>query len=794
MKLTYLFLFAFSCFITNAQTKITGKIIEQETQKPLEFAEIALQSTDSPNLIGAITNYEGSFKIEAPIGKYNLQVIYVGQVLLEKELVVTTENIDLGNMKINSSQMLKEVTIVGKKKLIEQKVDRLIFNVVNSSKSSQGDVIEVLKITPGVRVNNDNISMIGKGSLQVMLDGKIIKLGGLDLINFLHSLASENIQRVEVISNPPAKYEASGNSGLINIVLKKAQNDSWNILLKGTYLQRIQPTFRSSAIFNFKKNRISISTRIGSNHQIINLKEDRFADFGDNRLNTLTPTNIKTAGYVATTDISYQVNKRWEIGGQYFYNGTLAEFDIDPSTISRDSNSGDMEETFRTDGEEAQDPKRHIVNLNSQLSLDSIGRSITLNLDYLSNYNPDSKNYNGIQKNKNLNAQYYRSINQNINSLKNYSAKIDVAYPLEDLDLDYGGKFSQTKSINDILSFNSGLSENPINEISLEKTNFLYNEKIMAIYFSSSKEFGNKWSAQFGLRLETTKIDSESRDLEFSRNDTYNNLFPTFYLSYRVNENSRFSFNYGRRIERPGFYLLNPAKFSRNPFETRIGNPSLEPSFVNNLEVSHVYKNLVSKFYFSSEKNLISEIPLPESSNNFTTYTFKNYLDRKKIGISENFTYDDIDWWTSNINWDVNYSYSKFDLEQNQDNKEGFNSFVSTNNDFSLNADKTVVAGLNYWYSFPGIDGIFKTKSSSSLDISLQFLILDKNLNITVRGSDIFKTAIQERTTNINGVYQKFKNYYDTRQLWIMLSYKFGNQNIKTRKHETGNEEERNRL
>lgn len=794
MKFTPIFLLFLASLTLSAQTELKGKILEKGSQKPLEFADIILMPEGSSDLTGILSNSRGEFKLEATSGKYKLQISYVGQLLFTKELTVAGENIDLGIIEVENSQELDEIIITSRKKLIEQKVDRLVFNVANSSRSSQGDVIEVLKVTPGVRVENDKINMIGKGNLQVMIDNKIIQLTGTDLIDFLRSLASENIQSIEVINNPPARYEAAGNSGLINVILIKAKNDSWNALVKGTYLQRTYPTWRYTGSFNLQKDKLGLSIRLAGNKQQVYLEEELWQNFPERRWETLTSIDIETEGYLAAADLSYQIRPNWEIGGQYYFNGTIVKVDVQPTTTVSDDETGEVTRYLQSNGFEPQHPRRHLVNLNSKLDLDSLGRKVFINLDYFYDFNRDRKEYEGISGIREpFSQQYFKSVNLNRRLVENYSAKLDVEYPLQWVKLDYGGKIAHTNSSNNISFFNSELRNEPIENKPLQMNDFTYKEGIQALYISVNRKFNEKWAAQFGLRMENTLIDATSTNLNLSRDENYHNFFPTFYLSYNASENSTLSLNYSRRIERPTFFDLNPNIYFQNPFLAREGNPFLDPAFIQNIELSHIYKNLVSKVYYSYENNLFAEIPLPSAGTNITRFTVQNFMDQHRVGLSESYTYNRIGWWSSNNNLNINYLRSEIVLEE-QFSQTGFNATISTYNDFNLNAAKTFIAGFNYWYQFAGVDGIFETDDISSVGLSLQFLLLNKNLNITLQGNDIFRTAVVRKSTNVNGVYQELKNFYDTRQFLVTLTYKFGNQNIKSKTSETGNEEEKRRI
>ena len=361
------------------------------------------------------------------------------------------------------------------------------------------------------------------------------------------------------------------------------------------------------------------------------------------------------------------------------------------------------------------------------------------------------------------------------------------------MDLSFGGRISSSKSLNDISFFNSGLVDNPITDLPLSQNDFEYKEDIQAVYISANKKFNDKWSLQMGLRMEATQTDSKSNNQNLSVNNDYSKLFPTFYISYNATENSNFSFNYSKRIKRPRFSQLNPNVYFINPFQSIVGNAFLQPSFIDNFELTNTYKKFITTVYYSYEDNLFSRVPLADSSTNIIRFTFENFINTNRIGISESYTFDKVNWWSSYNGLDINYSKSKFNLEEEQQDQEGLNASVYTYNDFNLNTDKTLLMGVNYWYSFPGINGIFDNKSKSSLSLSLQYLLLNKDLNITLKGNDLFKTAATRRTTTVNGVFQTARYYFDNRSFLLSVSYKFGNKDIRAKKHKTGNKDEKKR-
>ncbi len=794
MKKILFLLLVLSSVIISAQTLISGVVVDKETQQPLEFAEVILLTSESAIVSGIVTDEKGAFQIKATPGSYKLQVIFVGQTLYTKNIDLSSQPLKLGTIIVGTSEQLEEVVIDAKKKLIQRKVDRLVFNVENSSKSSQGDALEVLRVTPGVRVQNDRITMIGKSNLRVMINDKMVQLSSDELASFLKSIASEDIKNIEVITTPPAKYEAAGNSGLVNITLKRAKEDSWNAQLKSSYRQRRYGTGSAGGSFNLSKNKFSIATSLNYSDGVYYQDQDDYAFFPDGIWYTSSPITANIERLNGRVDVNYKITPKWQMGAQYLYGRTDYDVTDAPYTPVFDNNTNEIIRSLRSDGTMRFTPVLHSVNYNNEVKLDTLGRKLTLNLDYFTYNNPDTKTYNGISTIQNpFSEQFYRGTNTNVQDVENMSAKLDIDYPLDWAKLSFGGKISNSKNLNDIVFFNSGLVDNPVTDLPLSQNDFNYEEKIFALYVSLRKKFNDKWSTQLGLRMEDTQTDSRSNNLNLFVENDYTKLFPTFYVSYNATENSNFSFTYSKRIQRPSFGELNPNIYFSNPFQSIEGNAFLQPAFIDNLELTNTYKNFVTKLYYSYEENLFSQVPLADASTNNIRFTNENFIDTQRFGISEDYTFDKVKWWTSSNSLDVNYSISKFNLAQPQPDQRGLNATISTYNDFNLNADKTWMLGVNYWYTFPGLNGIFNTLSASSLSFSVQCLLLDKNLNITLRGNDLLRDSAERNESRVNGVFQTARYYYDSQSLQLSISYKFGNKKIRAKRHRTGNSEERRR-
>lgn len=782
-----------SCASMSAQFRISGSVVTNK-KEPVVFSEVILIEEDTQNKTSELTNDKGDFVLNAKQGKYILEIRQGNELLFSKNLSITAA-LDLDTITIDSGVQLESVVVGRKKKLIERKVDRLVFNVENSINATGGDALEALRVTPGIKVQNDNITMIGKSTIMVMVDDKIIQLSQEDLANYLKSIPSDNIKSIEVITTPPAKYESEGRSGLVNIKLKKAKKDSWNALVGATYLQRFYSQGALMGNFNYNKNKLSITSTLnymsGKRYNI----QDDYTYFPTELWHTNSSyksINDRTYGNIG---IDYQVTSKWTIGGQTLFNNSKPLFTDTPFTGVYDNASGEMTSYLKSNGGVAAlKVAINSLNIYNEYKIDTLGKKITLNLDYFNYQTEDNRTYNGISVvEAPYSQQYFAGINRNVQGITNLSGKLDFDYPTQWAVLSFGGKVSNSQSKNHISAFNSGLVDLPVVDLPLRQSEFDYLENIQAVYFSGSKKINDHWNSQFGLRVESTQTKIFAGGFSQSIDKDYIKIFPTAYLTYTANDNSTLSLSYSKRIERPQFRDLNPNTHFWNPFQSFKGNPFLQPAFIDNIEFIYSYKKIESKLYFSYENNLISEITIADPVSNEILHTSENYIDTQRYGISENYVFDKLKWWTSNNAVDFSYAISKSGLTVAQKVQNGFNSRLSTNNDFNLNTSKTVLFNVSYWYSFPGVEGIYTNKEMSSFSLALQYLLWNKDLKISIRGTDIFKTEKIKRSSVVNGVYQEGKNYYDNQSFQLALSYKIGNKKSTPKQRTTGNEEERSR-
>ncbi|WP_185226455.1 outer membrane beta-barrel family protein [Chryseobacterium indologenes] len=687
---------------------------------------------------------------------------------------------------------IQEVEIKARKKLVERKIDRLVFNVQNSTSATGGDAMDALRVTPGVKVINDKISIIGKSGVSVLIDDKIMHLAGDDLANFLKTIPSDQIKSIEVITTPPAKYDAQGNGGLINIVLKKTKKNSWNATIRSSYKQATYATGNLGADFSFQKDKITLLSSINTGDGTRKNIDNSSIYYPEERWENKSPRKIENKFLSTRLGLDYDLTNKLSMGFQYL--GSFSEMNINENnTASYIYDSRDYLKSYIISKAKSNEkPNLNQFNFHTIYKLDSLGKKISFDVDYFSLKDKNTRNYNGNSWDKNdIPQSYFAAINNNNQDITNYSGKIDAELPLEWAKLSFGGKISQSRTHNNVVFYDNS-SGTPI--IDEKQTNeFDFTENTQALYFSANKKLGEKWEANVGLRAENTQTKGYSRNLDQENKNTYFQLFPTAYLAYTPNDNHSFNMTYSRRINRPNYNQLNPFRIYDNPYSYVEGNPFLKPSYTSNFEFIYTFDNLESKIYYSYEKNGFEQLGILDNDTKITRYFVLNFLKTYNIGLTENISFNPVKFWTTTNSFDINYTKSTSDTPITVGSLNGWNTYLSTDNEFSLNSKKTLSFNVGYWISLPGVNGVDKVGTNQSLYAGLKFLMLDKNLQLSIIANDILKTQKPVYTSYSNGIKTMYRNYYDTQFFTLSLSYKFGNQKLKVSKHNFGNQEEKNR-
>lgn len=777
-----------------AQVSISGKIVDQDN-KPVEFGEVYLVR-DSLNGKFCLSDNLGEFSFNNENGNYSLNIRYFGKTIYSRDIVVKGD-VNLGIIKTNTINSLGEISIVGHKSLIENKVDRMVFIAENFIGAQGGDAIDILNATPGIMVSNDKISIIGKSSMSVMINDRIIKLYGIDLQNFLKTIRSEDIKKIEVITNPPAKYEAEGNAGLINIVLKRAQNDTWSSSVQSSHTQGDYGNTSLGGSINLNKKDFSM---------FFNTSYSFGESAGEEESEIFYPkTTWKSkSDDVYSTNIlgmriggDYNINKNFLLGVQYVGNYNRPDLEDNNKTII--NNSLNKHAYINTSGESENKKTLNTLNIHSVIKLDTLGRKINIDADYLTYNTNNNRDYISTVYNSELMefSNNIESANNTINrEIKIYSAQIDIEHPINSFSLYYGGKVSHTNTNNDVKYFDT-TSDKAI--IDNNRSNeFNYKESTQALYITAHKKFFNqKWECKLGLRGENTMTEGYSNTLNSSKTKSYFELFPTAYLLFRPSEAHSLSINYGRRIYRPGFNEVNPFRFYSSPYAYSEGNPNLKPSFSSNIELNYSFKrNYQTSLYYSKTKDNSGQIALLEKDNYTQSVVRMNYFDSYAIGLKQVCFYRGISWLTSV--WLIDGFYLKSTSKVypiTQKSLSTFSTLFKTINHFALNKQHTLNSGFDFMYILPmeSADLVYNYEKLN-LNIFVNMLFLNKDLRVTLTGNNLLKEYSFNTRSERNGIKAYYSGYYDRQNFRLSISYRFGSKKVKERQLRNGsNSEEQNR-
>ena len=792
----------------NVAAVISGKITDTSL-KPVDLATVALFTIkDSVLVKTSFTEADGKFAFDkVPAGNYQVRVMLAGYANFRSQPIVVDENrslIELGELKLVAvTKTLKEVSVVAKKPFVEQKIDRTVVNVDALISNAGTSALDVLEKSPGVSVDqNGSISLKGKPGVVIFIDDKPSFLSGEELESYLRSLPSSMVDQIELMTNPPAKYDAAGNAGVINIKTKKDKAVGFNGAVNLSLTRGKKTRSNDSFNFNYRKNKLNVFGNFGYNlnNSFTDLdlnrrykKPDGSTDYFFNQ-NSYFQRHANTFNGQTGVDYYQSENTTWGV----LLRGNLRNADnvndntsnlSDPAMVKYSSivakNMDDI--SFKNGG----------VNANYRHKFGKTGKEITADADYI-NYNTrtDQHYFNDTYSgNGNLISQDLLE-GQLPARINIYSFKSDYSQPLmKTWKMDAGVKTSYIKT-NNIASY--FYTENNVTTPDYEKSNhFVYSENISAAYLNLSKE-GKRFSLQAGLRLENTISKGHQlgnimkSDSSFKR--SYINAFPTLYFSYKLDTTSthELGLNYGRRIDRPVYQDLNPFYSPLDKFTYYVGNPYLRPSFTQSIELSHTYKNkITTTLSYSHSKDQVNETI---EIVNGTYYSRPANIGKQEVyNASVNANLDLTKWLA--LNWFGQYTYihSKSNFYTGFLNTKG--GFLASNGSLQLKLDKGWSGEVNYRYQAKLRNVQFEIGKVYDIGLALQKKLSTAS-TLRVSATDIFQTrVINGVINNLNLTEATWRNRGDFTSVTLSYSYRFGKAISNLRRHNAdGAQSEQNRV
>jgi len=787
-RLSVIIFFAFSfVLLLSAETTgiIKGRVIDSKNQ-PIEFATAALVNQETNEIVkGEVCNNKGEFVISKVIpGEYMLSVSMLGyaKTITDKIIIGKEKNsiIEKDIILKESSQQLSDVVVTAKHPFIEQTVDKIIINPEASITSASENVYEILRKLPGITIdNNDNISLKGLQGVKVLIDDKPTYVSSAQLASLLKSMQGKNVDKIEIIENPSARYDAEGNSGIINIKTKHLK----------------APGFNGSV-----NTGVNIDSKIGWNGGMdLNMNYGKLNLYGNYSNYHWSGVNGMYASRRFTSDAldgAYQLIKsdetyngssnNYKCGADYFIakNHVLSAMfsgsngsnrNIDNNNTSFTDKYLNVDSTLITISESKNRWRNKTYNLNYKWDVDTTGQSLSFDIDY-AGFNFYSHN----AQNGNYYDNYGTDINHGISSVTTQGNDINIFTSRLDYVLPINKKTSLESGIK--TSFVNNDSYIDMNGFLNQDDRFVYEEDILAAYINAKSQL-NKTTLQLGLRLENTLSKGNSMLTNQVKDSSYLKLFPSFFVQQQLNENNSLNFKYSYRIGRPSYNDLNPFRWMIDPYTYNVGNPNLKPQFTHSSGLSHNYKGtLITSLGLNYTTGLFTPVILQDDASKTVYQTMENLNNSLDINISETFQVQPTKWWK--LNGTLTGMYKTIQMYDDTDSPLSKKSFMANmSNNFTL--PFKIDMEVNGRYLSEQLVSNIIALPSYSIDLGLQRKILNDQGVVKVAVSDIFNTSKAEAYVKYDNVDIHVENIRDTRRINITFNYRFGKDNFKTRSNRT---------
>ncbi|MGG5208768.1 outer membrane beta-barrel protein [Chryseobacterium sp. MIQD13] len=775
-----LFLFLLFPVLLSAQTQIVkGSVTDTENGK-IPSADIKIYNLKNELIKALKTDADGYFSVEVSVDTIKITVNKTDYVPLEKTVDLQKNGEFLKIILKKKTLEIETVVMTKQKPVVTRKVDRLEFNVENSNVSSL-NAWEILKKTPGVTMNNDVIAIKGGTGILVTINDKKVMLTGDELKNFLENTQGDEIKSVEVITNPPAKYEASG-SAVLNIVMKKNKIEGYRGIVSSKYVQTQYAKGVVGISQYYKKDKFSLMGSYYRGFGTYYREGTDYVNYQEDQTRWVSTMNRKdknkaqnTINFNAEYEIDSLTNLSLNYSG-YFSPKSFGTYNV-PTLIYNSQNIVESDYTTINDHE-----SRTINNSLSFQADRKLNKKSSLSwISYFTGNNVDK--YQNVLTYLNFAGETPREDNfltQNKADVKLYSTQADYQWKDKKLEVESGVKYSFVKT-KSMLDFSD--NENGILQFRPEKSSmFDYKEHNFAVYSSLAYNLG-KWNFKGGLRAEMTDLEGVVSEPYERNKNNYWNLFPTFYAQYSTESKHEFGFSYGKRISRPSYSWLNPAKSYYNLFSYYQGDPKLKATIIHNLNLTYSFKGWNLDLYYRKELYPSMEISFQEPSTNHLIYYFTNIEKGQAFGASLYKNFQVKPWWTvilsENLEHNENY-FKGIDGLLYQNKVWNWVSNVSTSITLDKSSDWKVEAGHKY-YS-PGIQGTFRISGAWAAYFVMNRKFFDKKLEASFIFNDIFRTMGQKVSTKYANQDNYFLDYGDTQGFTFSLKFNFGNQSVKNAK------------
>jgi hypothetical protein len=805
----------FCLFATVATTasfaqKISGFVRDQQG-KGLEKTTVTLmRASDSVAVKFGGTDKSGAYSfVAAGPGIYFITVTNVGYSKAQSKVFeVTTADVTVPELQVaKAEKVLEGVSVTSKKPMVEVRADKTILNVEGTINATGNDGLELLRKAPGVTIDkDDNISLAGKNGVQIFIDGKPSPLSGADLAAYLKSMQAAQIEAIELITNPSAKYEAAGNAGIINIRLKKNKAFGTNGSANAGYNIGFFPKYNAGLALNNRGKNINVFGNYNYNNATNRNNFQLYRDVADTIFDNKSIMNMHNENHGFKGGIDFFANSRNTFGILVNGNRSVNEFNSNSRTPIIYKPTGITDRILRANN--TNDMTRTNVNFNLNYRYtDTLGREFNLDGDYglfrLRGNQLLPNQYFDPTETIILGDTIYRFISPT--DIDIYTLKGDYEQNFKKGRLGFGFKTAFINTSNNFLRYNVAQLKPEISSFDDSLSNkFDYKENINALYVNYNRQFKG-FMIQVGVRVENTNTtgtafgyksdESLNANSESGFERKYTDIFPSGAITFNKNPMNQWGFSYSRRIDRPAYQDLNPFEFKLDDYTYMKGNTDLRPQYTNIISLTNTYKyKLTTTLSYSHVSDIFTQlVDTALKSRSFMTKRNLANQDVVNLSVSYPFQYKS---YSVFANLNTNYSHYKADF--------GGGSRVVDLSVFAFNifmqhslkiGKKGWTAEASGWYNSPSVwGGTFKSKALWSADAGVQKPIFGGKGNLKVSVTDIFYSIRWKGESNFAGQRTIAQGYGESRQLRTSLTWRFGSNTVKAaRQRKLSSEEEAKR-
>ncbi len=659
---------------------------------------------------------------------------------------------------------LNEVVVVARRPVMKQDPDKIVYLIQNDPYAKGLNGIEALDRIPRVSVTNEQITVAGKSSVRYIVDGHLLEMPEDAIASRLRNLTAAGIEKIEVLTTPPAKYAAGTNVAFISITTRdESLGTRGNVWGSGTVREDFSYLLGGNISHTTRKVELAADASWNDTKGINDL--DRTYTFAAHRKTSNRSTNFTNRMLGANGLIKYKFSSRLSAGAIVNFSSArfksrLSDVTVDNGTLSESVNHS---------------PSRpnNAVTLTafSDWMIDDKGKTLSLTYNFFNKYTESFSNVT-----TNTSETQFNLTNEGVNKYHIHSAKLDAALPFKGFKLEAGAAFTAIGNHTQI-DVNNLIDGQWVND-ALQSNSFSYEENTAAIYVSAEKSFSSAFFGKIGLRYEHTDVKGRQMIGNERHNNSYGYLFPALTFSWNKQSVGRFAASYSMGISRPNFADLNPFKYYTTTTDYVSGNPDLNPSVSHNAEINYSGKGIYAVLYNSYNHNTIGYITRFGSEG--SQYTIpENFINNNKTGLYASYNRSLFDWWNVKVGGEVFYTYAKSKVTDFKEmNDKGWSGKVELNTSWMLNRKKTLVLNLRFTHMFPYHDRMIHYESISLIGADIRYMLLNNRLVLTASVNDPFGWNITKSTALYNDYSVYTKNNIHSHAVSFRISYSFGGNKV----------------